>query len=87
MSETREPGSAAPPSLQEMQHWTWVIGRAQQMMLEAGLDIAQSAPAAPPFGPLMDPTPALRATAGFWADTMDLWQRFLDPEQIDDVRL
>lgn len=69
------------PSLEDLQHWTWILGRAQQMMLEAGLDIAQSAPAAPPFGPLMDPTPALRATAGFWADTMDLWQRFLDPER------
>ena len=22
------------PTLEEMQHWTWVMGRAQQMMLE-----------------------------------------------------
>lgn len=78
MAETMTPKL---PSLEDLQHWTWILGRAQQMMLEAGLDIAQSAPAAPPFGALMDPTPALRATAGFWADTMDLWQRFLDPER------
>jgi polyhydroxyalkanoate synthase len=25
------------PSLEELQHWTWVMGRAQQMMLESGL--------------------------------------------------
>src|SRR4028119_979142 len=29
------PAAAPPlPTLEEMQHWTWVMGRAQQMMLE-----------------------------------------------------
>jgi len=32
-----------------------------------------------PMASAMDPTNALRASAGFWADTMQLWQRFLDP--------
>ncbi len=65
-----------PPSLKDMQHWTWVLGRAQQMMLEAGIDAAQKAP---PLPGALDPTPMLRATADFWSDTMKLWQRFLDP--------
>ncbi|WP_084583480.1 class I poly(R)-hydroxyalkanoic acid synthase [Sphingomonas azotifigens] len=67
------------PRLEDLQHWTWVLGRAQQMMLEHGLDLMEHAPAAPPFGRLLDPTPAMRASADFWADTMQLWQRFLDP--------
>lgn len=60
------------PSLEDLQHWTWVLGRAQQMMLEHGFDVMGQMPA-------MDPTGALRAGASFWADTMQLWQRFLDP--------
>lgn len=77
MAETATP---TMPSLEELQHWTWVLGRAQQLMLEHGLDLVEHAPAAPPFGALLDPTAALRASAGFWADTMQLWQRFLDPQ-------
>ena len=76
MAETATPSL---PSLEDLQHWTWVLGRAQQMMLEHGLDIFEHAPAAPPSGALLDPTAAMRASAGFWADTMQLWQRFLDP--------
>jgi polyhydroxyalkanoate synthase len=67
------------PSLEDLQHWTWVLGRAQQMMLEHGLDLMEQVPASPAFGMLVDPTPAVRASADFWADTMQLWQRFLDP--------
>ena len=63
------------PSLEDLQHWTWVLGKAQQMMLEHGFDLMNQAPMAS----AMDPTNALRASAGFWADTMQLWQRFLDP--------
>ncbi|MEI9927278.1 MAG: class I poly(R)-hydroxyalkanoic acid synthase [Sphingomonas sp.] len=77
MAETE---TAPPPSLEDLQHWTWVLGRAQQMMLEHGMDLVEHAPAAPPFGAMLDPTAAMRATAGLWADTMQLWQRFLDPE-------
>ncbi|MBO9713418.1 class I poly(R)-hydroxyalkanoic acid synthase [Sphingomonas sp.] len=79
MAETAPP-MPSPPSLEDLQHWTWVLGRAQQMMLEHGMDVREFAPAAPPFGALLDPTAAVRASAGFWADTMQLWQRFLDPE-------
>lgn len=77
MAETTTPPL---PSLEDLQHWTWVLGRAQQMMLEHGFDVMEHMPAAAPFGALLDPTAAVRASAGFWADTMQLWQRFLDPE-------
>lgn len=64
---------ATKPTLEDMQHWTWVLGRAQQMMLENGIDMFDQASA-------FDPTAPARATASFWADTMQLWQRFMDPD-------
>jgi polyhydroxyalkanoate synthase len=61
------------PSLADMQHWTWVMGRAQQMMLEAGL--SAGVPVIPGFN-----DPATLARVGdFWSDSLKLWQRFLDP--------
>ncbi|WP_296613603.1 class I poly(R)-hydroxyalkanoic acid synthase [Sphingomonas sp.] len=62
------------PSLEDMQHWTWVMGRAQQMMLEAGL--GAGVPVVPGFN-----DPATLARVGdFWSDSLKLWQRFLDPK-------
>lgn len=80
MADQPEAGAAAPatPDLKDLQHWTWVFGRMQQMMMEHGLDLMQAAPA-PAIPAAFDPTPAIRAQADFWADTMKLWQRFLDP--------
>jgi polyhydroxyalkanoate synthase len=79
MAETTppEPAPSDPPRLEDLQHWTWVLGRAQQMMLEQGLDALEKTPALPA---MMDPTAVMTATANFWADSMTLWQRFLDPE-------
>lgn len=80
-----EAAADARPALEELQHWTWVFGRAQQMMMEQGLDLAgqmpKQIPAMPqmPTMPPLDPTAAMRAGAEFWSDTMTLWQRFLDP--------
>lgn len=78
-------GDEAPtvPTLEDLQHWTWVMGRAQQMMLEHGLSAIEAAPAAAPtlpaFTGFVDPTEAMRRSADFWADTMQLWSRFIDP--------
>ncbi|TKD51771.1 PHA/PHB synthase family protein [Sphingomonas baiyangensis] len=74
----------AIPTLEELQHWTWVMGRAQQMLMEHGFDMLARLPEPPAHSPasppaLFDPVPAIRASADFWADTMQLWQRFLDP--------
>ena len=83
------PSTAAPPislslpssipSLEDMQHWTWVMGRAQQMMLEAGLQTMQDTPALPIIPGFTDRATLARAN-DFWADSMKLWQHFLDPE-------
>ncbi|GAA0735719.1 PHA/PHB synthase family protein [Sphingomonas japonica] len=82
---TQAQASTSPPSLEELQHWTWVLGRAQQMMLEHGFDQWSQATAGSSAAGLMDPTPMLRASADFWADTMTLWQRFLDPASAEPV--
>ncbi|NML07077.1 class I poly(R)-hydroxyalkanoic acid synthase [Sphingomonas sp. G-3-2-10] len=71
------PETTEPPKLEDLQHWTWVLGRAQQMMLENGLDAMKGAPA---VSAMFDPAKALQATTDFWSDSMALWQRFLDPE-------
>ncbi|MEP9403443.1 class I poly(R)-hydroxyalkanoic acid synthase [Sphingomonas sp. VNH70] len=73
--ETQSP-PVAPMSLEELQHWTQTLGRAQQLMLEHGIDLIERTPPLP----VADPTGVLRVQADFWADTMKLWQRFLSAE-------
>jgi polyhydroxyalkanoate synthase len=77
----------AATSLEEMQHWTGVIGRAQQLMLEHG--VAQMMQAQERM-PLTETVPNTWFDTGFriaqaqtdlWADSMKLWQRFVDPAQ------
>jgi polyhydroxyalkanoate synthase len=82
------------PTLEEMQHWTGVLGRAQQLLLEqmteAALEAAgrtaekaegavKSAPA--PAFPWGDPTKLAQAQQAFWEDSVKLWSRFFDPQQ------
>ena len=64
------------PSLAELQHWTFVLGRAQQMLLEQGLDAA--ATVLPAIPGLTDPDTIAR-TRDFWSDSVTLWQRMLAP--------
>ncbi len=59
----------APPSLADLQHWTWVIGRAQQIMLEQGLAALDGAPDNAATKPMRD----------FWAQSLSMWQQFLTP--------
>ncbi|HEU4968679.1 class I poly(R)-hydroxyalkanoic acid synthase [Sphingomonas sp.] len=71
-----------PPSLEDMQRWTWVIGRAQQLMLEHGVEMAMKAAETPPpsaFPNLGEPSALTRAATDFWTDSLSLWQRFLTP--------
>lgn len=76
---------AATPDLADLQHWTWVLGRAQQMMMEHGLDTVDAMPATPGIPVWADPKNIARAQAEFWGDTMKLWQRFLDPASAEPV--
>jgi polyhydroxyalkanoate synthase len=51
MTEETKTGASAMPSLEDWQHWTWVMGRTQQMLMEAwaeGLKTAQPAAVASP---------------------------------------
>lgn len=82
---------AIQPTLDELQHWTGVMGRAQQMILDyAARQSLQPAeqPPLPDLAKLLSPpsmhfgidTQALMdAQTDFWKDSLTLWQRFLDP--------
>jgi polyhydroxyalkanoate synthase len=67
------------PSLEELQHWTWVMGRMQQMMLEAGLQAMKREPAVLPVIPGFTDAATLQRAEDFWSDSIKLWQRFVDP--------
>ena len=72
-----DPGA---PDLAELQHWTWVMGRAQQMMMEQGLGLMAAGGAMPEAPQSALVTPALvRQTQDYWRDNLALWQRFVDP--------
>jgi polyhydroxyalkanoate synthase len=78
------------PTLEDWQHWTYVMGRAQQMLMEAwaeGLKEGESWPAAPPpwgafppaFGwtPTADPAGLMTAGAEAWAKGLEAWGKML----------
>jgi polyhydroxyalkanoate synthase len=82
------------PTLEELQHWTGVVGRAQQIMLDHVARQAAKPDAAtslPDFSSLFTAPPAFRfgfdtqaladAQADLWKDSLSLWQRFLNPEE------
>jgi polyhydroxyalkanoate synthase len=62
------------PSLADMQQWTQLIGRAQQLMLEHGMSAIDAAPST-------EFNPFIKAQTAFWAESLALWQRFVDPAQ------
>ena len=84
---------AAPPfptpSLEDMQHWTWVMGRAQQLMMEhLSQQMGEAADAAPGPGegrrrgwPGMtmfgDPAKIMQMQADMWTEGLSIWQRAL----------
>jgi polyhydroxyalkanoate synthase len=68
-SQPPRPPQASSPSLADLQHWTWVIGRAQQMMLEQGIAAMDAVPDNPAVAPVRD----------FWAQGLAMWQQFLTP--------
>ena len=76
MAEPTDPPEA--PSLADLQHWTWVMGRTQQMMMEQGVAALRPAGAVPSIPGLSDPATLERAQ-DFWRDSLSVWARFLDP--------
>ena len=90
---SEKPATAAPgpamPSLEELQHWTWVMGRAQQMMMEhlarqvgeaaakAPADPAKFASAFPMMNWFADPAKVAQQQVDLWTEGMTIWQRAL----------
>ena len=87
---------SAMPSLEDWQHWTWVMGRAQQMLMQAWADslkTQQPWPAAPPawgaFPPAFfgappavaaDPASMMSAGAEAWAKGLEAWGQMVGLE-------
>ena len=87
-----KPETAAPPlpTLEEMQHWTWIMGRAQQMMLEhvakAAGEAAEAAPKAPAgqwpwLNMFADPAKLAEQQVDLWTQGMEIWTRALGIEK------
>lgn len=80
--DTQAPEAPTLPSLEEMQHWTGVMGRAQQMMLEhvarAMGEAAEPKAAAMPWMNLFgDPAAIARQQAEMWTEGLAIWRRAL----------
>jgi polyhydroxyalkanoate synthase len=78
------------PSLEDMQHWTYVMGRAQQLMMEhaakqmteAGSRLASADPKVPlgtwPGAAMFaDPNKLAQAQVELWTQGMSMWQSLL----------
>src|SRR5688572_26638061 len=71
------------PTLEDMQHWTEVMGRAQQLMLEhAGGEMAKAAGESKPGAGLWpnlfpDPAEIAKAQVELWTQGMSAWQNML----------
>ena len=87
MAEDSTVGGGAIPTLEDWQHWTLVIGRAQQMLMEfwaESLKKDQPFPAWTPgaFGlgdpqPATDPMALMSAGAQAWAKGLETWGKLL----------
>ncbi|HYI41657.1 MAG TPA: class I poly(R)-hydroxyalkanoic acid synthase [Allosphingosinicella sp.] len=85
--DTRAPEAPPLPTLEEMQQWTWVMGRAQQMMLEhvakAMGEAQQAEPKAaqlPWLSMFPDPAKIAEQQADLWTQGLAIWQRALGGE-------
>jgi len=96
MPDQTEASAPAIPTLEEMQHWTGVMGRAQQMMMEhvakamgeaadkagAGAGAAMPAFQWPGMQMFADPAKLAQAQVDMWTQGLGIWQRALggDPQ-------
>ena len=74
---TTETDTAAPaiPTHEDWQHWTLVMGRAQQMLLESWADSWKAGEPAPglKLPPAPDPMAMLTAGAEAWGKGLEAW--------------
>ena len=78
-TETSPTVDPTVPQLGDLQHWTWVMGRAQQMMMEQGMSTSGADAAPWPVVPGFNDAATIERVRDFWTDSLTLWQRFLDP--------
>jgi polyhydroxyalkanoate synthase len=88
MADETKTGAGPMPTLEDWQHWTWVMGRAQQMLMEAwaeSLKTSQPWPAAPPpwgaFPPAFFGSPPAAAgadPAAMMSAGAEAWAKGLD---------
>ena len=92
MTDTTKTDAPAFPTLEDWQHWTYVMGRAQQMLMESwadGLPKGNAWPASPPpwgaFPPAFgvgspataDPAALFTAGAEAWAKGLETWGKMM----------
>ena len=81
MSDSPEKPAGGGTLLDEMAHWTGVIGQMQQLMMEHGaaaaLKMVDDASGALAAVPAIDPAEAAKAQAGFWQEGLAAWQAML----------
>ncbi len=76
---TTETTTPPYPSLEDWQHWTWVMGRAQQMLMEAwaeGLKKDEPFPGVMPAN-AADPMAWMTAGAEAWSKGLEAWGKML----------
>jgi len=99
MADRDSKAAPAFPTLEEMQHWTAVMGRAQQLMLEfmaeqmtRGAGKAAELPKAalfqwPSESAIPNPADIAKAQVDMWSQGMSLWQQALGGQsQAEDLR-
>ena len=79
--------TGAIPTLEDWQHWTLVMGRAQQMLMEYWAEQAKKAAPMPPWSPpafgfggeegTSDPMALMSAGAQAWAKGLEAWGKML----------
>ena len=76
---TTDAPTAAFPTLEDWQHWTLVMGRAQQMLMESWADSWKSGEPAPglKLPPAPDPMALMTAGAEAWSKGLAAWGQML----------
>jgi polyhydroxyalkanoate synthase len=88
MAEDTNTAGAAMPTLEDWQHWTLVMGRAQQMLMEFWAESLKKDQPFPSFspppafgfgeqGPASDPMALMTAGAQAWAKGLETWGKML----------
>ncbi len=76
--------SSAIPGLEEMQHWTLIMGRAQQMLMQAWADALpkdKPFPTFPATSSAADPLALMNAGVEAWTKGLESWGKLISPRE------